>query len=154
MHALRNETIKRALEIGADYFFSVDTDLILHPKTLTQLLTADCDIISNIFWTNGWCNAWMYDQAAGMSQEWKTPGVYKVGMTGACMLVKRRVLEAGVDYTPIPNIKKCLWGEDRHFYIRAACAGFDMYVDTHFPAVHLYTETDYINFMNNKGALS
>lgn len=148
MHYLRNATIKKALDIGADYLFSVDTDLILHPLTLKTLLDADKDIISEIFFTNGWCNAWMYDQAQGMDiQKWKTPGVYKVGMTGACMLVKRQVLERGVDYTPIPCIKKCLWGEDRHFCIRVACAGFEMYVDTHFPAIHLYTENDYINYM-------
>ena len=34
-----------------------------------------------------------------------------MGMTGACTLVKRKVFEAGVDYTPIPNIRKALRGE-------------------------------------------
>lgn len=148
MHALRNMTVKRALEGGYDYWFSVDTDLVLQPQTLTALLDADKDIVSEIFWTNGWCNAWMRDQATGMLPEWHTPGLYEVGMTGACTLVKRRVFEAGVDYTPIPCIDKCLWGEDRHFCIRAACHGFRLWVDTHYPAEHLYTESAYQAFKN------
>lgn len=148
MHALRNRTVKAMLDGGYDYWFSVDTDVILHPLTLETLIKADKDIVSEIFWTNGWCNAWLYDQAAGMSQEWKKPGLYQVGMTGACTLVKRKVFEAGVDYSPIPCIVKSLWGEDRHFSIRAACAGFEMWVDTHYPAEHLFTAALYKAWRN------
>lgn len=143
MHDLRNATVRRMLQGGYDYWFSVDTDVILHPMTLKTLIEADKDIVSEIFWTNGWCNAWMYDQAAGMSQEWKTPGLYRVGMTGACTLVKRKVFEAGADYSPIPCINKVLWGEDRHFCIRANCLGFELWVDTHFPATHLFTAAEF-----------
>ena len=143
MHGLRQMTVERALEGGYDYLFSVDTDLVLKPETLATLLAADKDIVSELFWTNGWCNAWMCDQSAGMSEKWKTPGLYQVGMTGACMLVKRRVLEAGVDYLPIPNIVKCLWGEDRHFCIKAAVMGFELWTDSHCPPDHLYTEKAY-----------
>lgn len=150
MHDLRNATIQRTLDGGYDYWWSIDTDLVVHPKTLKALLDADKDIVAEIFWTNGWANAWLYDQATGMPDEWKKAGLYKCGMTGACMLVKRRVFEAGVDYSPIPNIKKVLWGEDRHFCIRAACAGFDLWIDTHYPATHLYTAYDLANFRKHK----
>lgn len=151
MHGLRNRTVKRMLEGGYDYWWSIDTDVVVQPETLTALLDADKDIVSEIFWTNGWCNAWMADQAAGMPDEWKKPGLYRCGMTGACTLVKRAVFEAGVDYSPIPNIIKALWGEDRHFCVRAACAGFGLWVDTHFPATHLYTEADYQRYMDRRG---
>ena len=147
MHRLRNLTCERALRGGYDYLFSVDTDLVLHPDTLMELLAAGKDIVSELFWTNGWCNAWMYDQSSGMDSHWVEPGLYQVGMTGACILISRRVLEAGVDYSAIPNIRKCLWGEDRHFCIRAACAGFTLWTDTHCPPEHLYTEKAYQNFM-------
>lgn len=143
MHVLRNRTVSAMLAGGYDYWFSVDTDVILHPLTLKTLLEADKDIVSEIFWTNHWCNAWLYDQASGMLSEWKKPGLYQVGMTGACTLVRRKVFEAGVDYTPIPCIVKVLWGEDRHFSIRAACAGFELWVDTHYPAEHLFTAAMY-----------
>ena len=156
MGELRNLTIRKALEGGYDYWFSVDTDLILQPETLWVLLNTDRDIVSEIFWTlapsgRWWCNAWMEDQAAGMPDEWKTPGLYRCGMTGALTLVKRKVLEAGVDYTRIPNIRQALRGEDRHFCVRAACAGFEMWIDSHAPAQHLYTETEYNRYMMERG---
>lgn len=152
MAELRNMTIRKMLDGGYDYWFSVDTDIVLHPWTLYNLLEADKDIVSEIFWTmapNGheWCNAWMVDQSAGMREEWKKPGLYRVGMTGACTLVKRKVFEAGVDYSRIPNIETALRGEDRHFCVRAACAGFEMWIDSHAPATHLYTRELYEKFM-------
>lgn len=150
MHALRNRTVKAMLDGGYDYWFSVDTDLVLQPETLATLLSADKDIVSEIFWTKNWCNAWLYDQAAGMLKEWKNPGLYQVGMTGACTLVKRKVFEAGVDYSPIPCIVKALWGEDRHFCIRAACAGFEMWIDTHYPAEHLFTDALYREYLRRQ----
>ena len=152
MSDLRNMTIRKMLDGGYDYWFSVDTDIVLDPLTLRWLIDADKDIVSEIFWTqapNGryWCNAWMVDQSAGMDDGWRRPGLYRVGMTGACTLVKRKVFEAGVDYTQIPNIDRALRGEDRHFCVRAACAGFEMWVDTHCPAEHLYTRKLYEEYM-------
>ena len=150
--ALRNITIRKMLDGGFDYWLSVDTDLILDPWTLYRLIEADKDICSEIFWTQAasgmwWCNAWMHDQYSTPLPEWQHKGLYKVGMTGALTLVKRKVFEAGVDYTPIPNIKSALRGEDRHFCVRAACAGFEMWVDTHCPATHLYTRELYEKYM-------
>ena len=147
MHMLRNRTVTRALIFGYDYLFSVDTDLVLHPDTLSVLLETGKDIVSELFWTNGWCNAWMHDQSSGMDPHWVNPGLYQVGMTGACILISRRVLAEGVDYSPIPNITKCLWGEDRHFCIRAACHGFTLWTDSHCPPEHLYTEKAYQNYI-------
>ena len=155
MSELRNATIRKAMEGGYDYWFSADTDLVMQPETLHALIEADRDIVSEIFWTMGpngklWCNAWMHDQSAGMKEEWLRPGIYPCGMTGALTLVKRRVFEAGVDYTRIPNIHAALRGEDRHFCVRAACAGFGLWIDTHCPARHLYTETEYQKYMEEK----
>ena len=152
MSGLRNMTIRKMLDGGYDYWFSVDTDIVLDPLTLRWLIDADKDIVSEIFWTqapNGryWCNAWMADQSAGMPEDWKKPGLYRCGMTGALTLVKRKVFEAGVDYTQIPNIRTALRGEDRHFCVRAACAGFEMWIDSHCPAEHLYTRSVYNDYM-------
>ena len=152
MSDLRNRTITEALTGGYDYWFSVDTDLVLDPRTLKVLLEADRDIVSEIFWTqapNGkyWCNAWMYDQSFGMPEEWHKPGLYQVGMTGALTLVKRKVFEAGVSYEKIPCIHSALRGEDRHFCVRAACAGFELWIDSHCPADHLYTRKVFNDYM-------
>ena len=152
MSGLRNMTIRKMLDGGYDYWFSVDTDIVLDPRTLKTLIGADKDIVSEIFWTKApsgfyWCNAWMADQSAGMPEDWKKPGLYRCGMTGALTLVKRKVFEAGVDYTQIPNIRTALRGEDRHFCVRAACAGFEMWIDSHCPAEHLYTRSVYDDYM-------
>ena len=159
MSALRNMTILYMLSKGYDYWLSADTDLVLNPHTLEYLLAADKDIVSEIFWTVSacglWCNAWMWDQYDTDDErlkEWQKPGLYQVGMTGALTLVKRKVFEAGVGYARIPNIRKALNGEDRHFCIRAACAGFEMWIDTNAPATHLYTEEIYQNYMERKKA--
>lgn len=155
METLRNMTIRYALDNVYDYWFSVDTDLVLDPSTLRWLIDADKDIVSEIFWSTSkdvhtWCNAWLYDQGSGMLSEWRTPGLYQCGMTGACTLVKRKVLQAGVDYTHIPNIQRALFGEDRHFCVRAAVHGFELWVDSHCPATHLYTEAEYQKYMARK----
>ena len=152
MSSLRNRTIEEMLANGFDYWLSIDTDIVVDPRTLKTLIEADRDIVSEIFWTkapNGreWCNAWMEDQSAGMPEKWKIPGLYRCGMTGALTLIKRKVFEAGVDYTPIPNIRMALRGEDRHFCVRAACAGFEMWIDSHCPATHLYTRKEYNEYM-------
>ena len=155
MGELRNMTIREMLEDGFDYWLSADTDIVMDPKTLRTLISADKDIVSEIFWTqapNGkyWCNAWMHDQSAGMPEEWRKPGLYRCGMTGALTLVKRKVFEAGVDYSRIPNINTALRGEDRHFCVRAACAGFELWIDSHCPARHLYTRQLYEDYMAGK----
>ena len=155
MGELRNRTIREMLDGGFDYWLSIDTDIVVAPETLKTLMDADKDIVSEIFWTqapNGkyWCNAWMVDQSAGMPEEWRKPGLYRCGMTGALTLVKRRVFEAGADYTRIPNIHQALRGEDRHFCVRAACAGFELWIDSHCPAQHLYTRRLYEEYMAGK----
>ena len=157
---MRNMTIQYMLRMGYDYWLSVDTDLILNRHTLEYLLAANKDIVSEIFWTeteNGdglWCNAWMYDDGDvdDMWDTWKKPDLFQIGGTGALMLVKRRVFEAGVGYAPIPNIRKALRGEDRFFCVRAACAGFDIWMDTNVPATHLFGEKEYRNYMEHKRA--
>ena len=156
MSNLRNMTIQMALMGGYDYWMSADTDLVLDPHTIEWLLAANRDIVAEVFWTVSkdglWANAWMHDQCDydGQMPAWQTPGLYKVGMAGALMLVKRRVFEQGVGYAKIPNIRNAVIGEDRHFCIRAACAGIDIWLDTHAPARHIYTEQMYDEWMKVK----
>lgn len=156
MSILRNRLIKKVLDEGYDYFFMVDSDIVLQQQTLLQLLSDKVDLVANIFWTEGtpgsglmWCNCWMYDQCTygrEDAERWLQPGVYEIGGTGACFLISRKVLEAGVNYTPIKNIQ-AFHGEDRWFCIRAVCAGFKIYIDTHRPVAHLYRPSVYEAFM-------
>ncbi len=151
MATYRNMTIRKALDGGYDYLLSVDTDLVLEEHTLQQLLEDDKDCVAGMFWTNGWSNCWMYDQVSENNlPEWQKPGVYRVGGTGALFLIKRKVLEAGVDYSPIPNLRKAVFGEDRHFCIRAVCNGFELWADNHCQPVHLYRNKQYDDYIGGR----
>ena len=116
MPTMRNMLIEKTLSGCYDYLFMVDTDLILHPHTLTALLEAEKDIIAEAFWTKTHpstndprvqVSCWDYgqDMCFEHSKEtWQEPGIYRVGGTGACILIHRSVFESGVDYSPIYNL--------------------------------------------------
>lgn len=144
---MKNKLIKKVLDEGYDYFFLVDSDILLKPETLKHLINQQKDIIAEVFWTmwskerNPEPNAWTHDfysyDDLKRIESWRENGVYEVGYSGACILIHRKVLEAGVNYSPISNITFSVW-EDRAFCIRAAVHGFKIYLDTHYPAFHLY----------------
>lgn len=167
--ALRNKLLDLAQGGGYSHILLVDSDLVLRPDTLEVLLAAERDIIAEVFWTkfyaNSWIvpNAWIWGETAmyrvspdedpkrlktpeiqrrirAWFREIRRPGVYEVGGTGACTLISRRVIEAGVNYSPIHNLG--WWGEDRFFCVRAAVAGFRIHLDTNRPPLHLYRDTD------------
>jgi hypothetical protein len=168
MSAVRNLFLEYALENDYDYFFFVDSDMVLHPDTLPWLVLSDKSIIGEILWST-WTpdgeeqpNVWMQNQydlfnqghdEIAMSetekqkrryvlmQKWRTPGVFEVGGVGGSKLIRRDAMERGVNYSPISNLTSIL-GEDRFFGIRAAVLGIPQYVDTHVPSLHLYRSND------------
>ena len=73
-------------------------------------------------------------------EQLKKPGVYEVGGLGACTLISKPALQRPVSFKKIKNIS--FWGEDRHFCIRASAMGLSLFVDTHYPAYHIYRESD------------
>lgn len=151
---------------GFDAVFLVDSDLVLHPRTVHQLLAAGVPICSEVFWTR-WRpdepelpQVWMHGQFAlfpigrhetldgdevrrradAFVAMLREPGVYPVGGLGACTLIRREAVERGVSFAVIPNL--VLVGEDRDFCVRAAALGLPLHVDTHVPALHLYRAED------------
>ncbi|MEF3307165.1 glycosyltransferase [Paenibacillus sp. GYB003] len=163
---MKDRMLRHALERGYDYIFLVDSDLVLHPLTLERLIETGKDIVSNIFWTRWQPNTiempqvWLRDEytmtakrrgetltdeeSAARTKHFlamlRVPGLYEVGGLGACTLISRKAIRAGVRFAEIKNLS--FWGEDRHFCIRAQALGFDLFVDTHYPAYHLYREAD------------
>ena len=145
---MKNGIFKFAQDLNFDYVFIVDSDLILQPETLVNLLNADKDIVSEIFWTR-WKpnepempNAWDYDHYSffeGTLEKYKQKGLYECGGTGACILIKKSVIDRGVNFSPVTNIS--FWGEDRAFQIRSKVAGFNLYVDTNSPCFHIYRDS-------------
>ncbi|WP_238650649.1 glycosyltransferase [Paenibacillus piscarius] len=162
----KNLMIRRAEAFGYDYLFLIDSDLILQPDTLRHLIGTGKDIISEIFWTQ-WQpdtllqpQVWMHDEYnqweilpgeqpspeeirrrfLAFLMKLQQPGIYEVGGLGACTLISSRAIASGISYDRVRNIS--YWGEDRHFCIRAAALGIPLFVDTHFPALHLYRDSD------------
>jgi hypothetical protein len=164
--AYKNKIIDYGRRKFYDYIFLVDSDLVLHPKTLKSLISAKKDIISEIFWTKWQPDSpelpqvWLYDQYSLVPQsrgerltqeessirvnkfleQLKKPGVYEVGGLGACTLISKKAIQKGVSFEEIHNVS--FWGEDRHFCIRAAALGFQLFVDTTCPAYHIYRQSD------------
>ena len=147
--------LEYAQQKGYSHVMLVDSDLVLHPNTLKHLLSTGKDIISEIFWTR-WVpeadeepNVWLMGQysfsnekcsADEFIKQLRRPGIYEVGGLGACTLISRKAISAGIKFQRISNLD--YWGEDRHFCVRAAVLGFNLYVDTRYPALHLYRNAD------------
>lgn len=162
----KNTIIEHAIKEEFDYLFFIDSDLIIHPNTINRLVSVNKDIVSTIFWTSWypglkeepqvWLkdNYTLYDKVNGevLSNEevikrkeeflnmLRQPGTYKVGGLGACTLISRKALLTGVNFNEIYNISYD--GEDRHFCIRAVVLGLELYVDTYYPAYHIYRIED------------
>lgn len=47
----KNMIIEHEIKEQYDYLFLIDSDLLLYPLTINQLISANKDITSNIFWT-------------------------------------------------------------------------------------------------------
>lgn len=162
----KNLIINYSIENNYDYLFFVDSDLVLHPNLIEHLKNANKDIVSEIFWSQ-WHNdrpfepnVWLFDEydlvpkrlgeklsekemdlrQTGFLAQLRIPGLYEVGGLGACTLIRVAALIKGVSFEPIKNLT--IHGEDRFFCIRAAVLGIDLFVDTYYPAYHIYREQD------------
>lgn len=162
----KNSIIQYTLENNYDFLFLLDSDLVVHPNLIEHLKTLNKDIVSEIFWSQWYPeqpfepNVWLFDEydlvpktpvealtepeklirKTKFLNQLKHPGVYEVGGLGACTLISRNALLQKVNFTLIKNLT--IWGEDRHFCIRAAVLGIELFVDTHYPAYHIYRESD------------
>lgn len=146
---IKNRVISFFLKSDYDYLFFSDSDLIMQPTTVANLLNKKVDFISSIFWTHFdrsatyTPNAW-YSKHLGFEKEdlsrFRIPGTYKVDFTGACTLLSKKMLMDGVSFQRIPVLNYL--GEDKHFCIRASALGYDAYVNSEFPAFHLYKPED------------
>ena len=143
---IKNRVIESFLNGNYDMLFLTDSDLILHPQTLNNLILKKKDFCSTIFWTHFegtptyTPNAW-FSKPKGFDpldlKKFKEDGTYPVDFTGACTLLSRKILQDGVSFTKIPNLHYL--GEDKHFCIRAAVMGYQAFVDTKYPAFHVYS---------------
>lgn len=161
--SFKDKMLEYAKNEQYDYIFFIDSDLLLHPETINKLIATGKDIVSEIFWTRWTKEAieepqvWLRDEYVQFPDHLKNSdshekynatmnfytqlrgaGVHKVGGLGACTLISKQAIDAGVRFEKIYNLS--FWGEDRHFCIRAAAYGFELFVETTYPAYHIYRE--------------
>jgi hypothetical protein len=149
---IKNHAIRHFLaEEHPTHLLLVDADLILQPGTITHMVETGDPILCQVFWTKWKAdggdespNCWDYHPTGYYNREsferLRQPGHYEVGGLGACTLIDRDVLEAGVDFTPVVGVD--YFGEDRHFCVRAAARNIPLTVCSHLPPYHVYRERD------------
>ncbi len=135
---LRNTLAERALSGGYDYLFSVDSDILLPADALEQLLAAERDAIAAVIYNDEYwsfppeyrqTNMLMRSDMAGPRGEsvyehmrgFPADQVFEVDLTGACILIARHVLKAGVRYADHH------FGEDTPFCEAARAQGFRLW---------------------------
>jgi hypothetical protein len=152
---IRNRLREEALKISFTHMFSVDSDIILPPQALAQLITYNLDAVSGLVYNDlhlggkretpdkHMCNIlnWSakkdkqgYPKAVHIRNY--PPGeLIPVDITGACVLLSRKVVEQ-VEYTYHPQ------GEDLGWAINLQRRGFQAFCDTSLRPRHLMTTTE------------
>lgn len=169
--SLRNHWIERALELypQASHLWMVDSDVVPDPDCLEKLLAADKDIVAGVV-RNG-DGAWNFmtvsELVHGVGDVPTRTRVdevnlhhetdpFEVSLLGACVLVKREVLErktqekaeffdATIFYQPsVPAVR--FWshprGEDFTWCSAAKAAGFDLWLQPLARTMHWMSETE------------
>ncbi len=140
---LRNQLKQAALNLGADYLFSVDSDILLPPRALEALLKHRVPMVAGLlnnhpqsphYYPNGGrVELRTTERAEGgaVTTEIYLPdynlvpntGLHRVQVTGAAALIRSDALLAG-EYGPHHS------GEDYPFCKMLEEAGYDVWVDT------------------------
>lgn len=136
---VRNQIVDRLGD--HDYLFSVDSDILVQPDSLSRLMEHRKDVVSSLIY-NGYIvsphEPWRYSNAIRIRQDgslepianWYvknapnlTSKLCEVDVTGACCLIHRSVLEAGVRYRFDRQGEDIPWCKD------AKSRGFSLWCD-------------------------
>ena len=130
---LRNKILDQFLKSDNNYLFSIDSDVYVKLDCLKRLLELDKDIVSaeifNDFNRGDLGNTCKYisDPNHPQNNQYihyklrEMPNTYRVDLTGACYLIKRKVIEANIRYGNDP------FGEDKPFCEMIRAKGFEMW---------------------------
>lgn len=162
----KNSILSVARESAYDYLLLIDSDILMHPQTVKKLISDKKEIVATLVWTKWQKNSyalpqvWLknngsfYDYRINemrciediresthkFLEELNIPGVYSVGGLGACTLLSREALKQPIGFQPIYNTS--FESEDSSFCVRAAALGIPLFVDTYYPAYHIYRPSD------------
>lgn len=144
--SIKNAALAEIRETDCELVFLLDADVLINPGLIDHLRSQGDDVISAVYWTRFapaepyLPNVWDFNTYSFRDPDsivrLRRPGHHIVGGLGACTLIHRRVLDAGVDFSPVPIVS--MWGEDRSFCVRAAVHGFELKADSCLPPFHVY----------------
>jgi hypothetical protein len=154
----RNKILKYARKNNYDYIFSVDSDILLHPKTLQYLLEDNKDMVgivyrcsqNNKIGTNYYYGE--YHKGYPDLERLIPKGIYEVGIACASVLIGPRIVNnEKINYSPIKGVPFSQW-EDYAFSLRAHALIPDLqvYMDTRLPARELTNEKEYKRWIKEK----
>ncbi|MDD3852220.1 MAG: glycosyltransferase [Syntrophomonadaceae bacterium] len=136
--SLRNILLSQFLQSGADYLFSVDSDILVSAHSLSRLIANNCDIVAMLV-----CNGHQIgdpgiynilrqvDDRYEYIRDFPRDRVFPVDCTGAAYLIKRGVIAGGVRYSTDGG------GEDIGFCQQSREMGFQLYCDGTLEAAHI-----------------
>ena len=159
--ANKNKILRRALELKADAVWLVDADLILDRTVLASLLAAEKPITTAVYYTHWTKRGYETRQIHCAPQVWLrhpyelsgrgmdeaefrqkliSRELTRVWGFGACTLISRKVLEAGINFDPLPDVPQqgLMAGEDRQFCIRTERAHIEAFADPWPDIFHVY----------------
>lgn len=157
----KNLIIQFALNAKADALWFADADLIMDRTTFASMDACDLPITSAVYWTRWTRQRNETQQVPAQPQVWLTHpygldgrgmdatefrakllnrGLHRVWGFGACTLIQRKVLEAGVNFEYLPDVPRdgLMAGEDRHFCIKAERMHIPAYADCWPDIFHIY----------------
>ena len=146
---LRNDLVEKALEVGANKLLMVDTDMIYHPKTITQLLSHRLPIVGALcFRRYPPFDSIMLkvNPALGRYEsidDWEENSLVEVDATGAgCVMYDMEIFKK----LPYPWFRfqknphnGMTIGEDIGLCQDLKAMGYRIFVDTSIPCDHLTT---------------
>lgn len=148
VYTSRNLLGQTAIEMGADYVFWLDSDMVFPPDTLVKMIKTleenDLDFLSGVYFRRvAPYKPVLYDEmddtGVNHTEFEKIPdGIFEIGGCGfGCVLMKTDilidVLASEMDmFTPLPRA-----GEDISFCIRARRCGYKLYADSRIPLGHV-----------------
>jgi hypothetical protein len=143
---LRNDIVQKAISIGATKLIMMDTDMIYHPKTITNLLIHQLPIVGALCFRRypPFDSIMLRKNGNGYEpiDEWEENELVEVDATGAgCIMydmeVFRKMPSPWFKFRKDDNEQGV--GEDIGFCQDLKAAGYRIFVDTSIPADHLAT---------------
>lgn len=151
MALMRNYCLSYARLYNYDAVLLADTDEMLDPYTVLQLIEDDLDIVYVKHFTQDegdnhtWVNVYTIDNGTYRDMDemysiWNnTDHLQEIGGGGGITWISRKVLEnKNVNYSPIENLTYgFMSGEDKCFCTRAHAAGFKIYMEPRLNIAHI-----------------